>query len=84
MKQRLGIAAAIMEKPDLILLDEPTNSLDEAGTEQICRLIQTECNRGALIILASHDSNLLEGIADKIYTIHEGTLQGKAPSSTFE
>lgn len=82
MKQRLGIAAAIMEKPDLILLDEPTNSLDESGTEQICRLIQAECNRGALIILASHDSNLLESIADEIYTIHEGALQGSKRSIT--
>lgn len=75
MKQRLGIAAAIMEKPDLILLDEPTNSLDEAGTAQICRLIQAERDHGALIVLASHDPNLLESIADEIYTIHEGTLQ---------
>lgn len=75
MKQRLGIAAAIMEKPDLILLDEPTNSLDEAGTAQICRLIQAERDHGALIVLASHDPNLLESIVDEIYTIHEGTLQ---------
>lgn len=75
MKQRLGIAAAIMEKPDLILLDEPTNSLDEAGTAQICRLIQAERDHGALIVLASHDPNLLENITDEIYTIHEGTLQ---------
>ena len=84
MKQRLGIAAAIMEMPDLILLDEPTNSLDEAGTEQIGGLIRAKCDRGALIILASHDSNLLEGTADEIYTIHEGTLQGKASGSAFE
>lgn len=75
MKQRLGIAAAIMEKPDLILLDEPTNSLDEAGTAQICRLIQAERDHGALIVLASHDPNLLESIVDEIYTIHEGTIQ---------
>lgn len=79
MKQRLGIAAAIMEKPDLILLDEPTNSLDEAGTAQICELIQAERDRGALIILASHDLNLLENITDEIYTIHEGTLQRRQP-----
>ena len=77
MKQRLGIACAIIEKPDLILLDEPTNSLDEAGAEQICKLIQRERDRGALIILASHDPKVLESIADEIYVIHEGTLQRK-------
>lgn len=77
MKQRLGIAAAIMEKPDLILLDEPTNSLDEAGTVQICKLIQAERDRGALIILTSHDPKVLENMADEIYIIREGSLQRK-------
>ena len=77
MKQRLGIAAAIMEKPDLILLDEPTNSLDEMGTVQICKLIQAERNRGALIILASHDSTVVESTADEIFTINQGVLKRK-------
>lgn len=77
MKQRLGIAAAIMEKPDLILLDEPTNSLDEKGTEQICRLIKAERQRGALIILASHDSKVLESVADEIYEISDGYIRRK-------
>lgn len=79
MKQRLGIAAAIMEKPDLILLDEPTNALDEIGTVQICKLIQAERNRGALIILASHDSTVVRSMADEIYSINEGVLQRKTP-----
>lgn len=77
MKQRLGIACAVMEKPDIILLDEPTNSLDEAGVEQICNLIQAERDRGALIVLASHDPKVLENIADEIFIIHEGSLQRK-------
>ena len=77
MKQRLGIAAAIMERPDLILLDEPTNSLDEKGTEQICELIRAECHRGALIVLASHDSKVIERVADEIYVVNSGCVQRK-------
>lgn len=75
MKQRLGIAAAIMEKPELLLLDEPTNALDEAGILQICNLLRRERERGALIILASHDASLLNSIADSVFTICAGKVK---------
>lgn len=77
MKQRLGIAAAIMEKPELILMDEPTNALDDAGVEQICQLLQRERDRGALILMACHDAAILEKMADEIYTIYEGKVERK-------
>lgn len=77
MKQRLGIAAAIMEKPDLILMDEPTNALDDAGVEQICLLLRRERDRGALILMACHDAAILEKMADDIYTIYEGKVERK-------
>jgi ABC-2 type transport system ATP-binding protein len=77
MKKRLGIAAAIMEKPDLILLDEPTNALDDIGTEQICNLIRRERDRGALVIVACHDAQLMEALADEIYSIYEGKVKRK-------
>lgn len=77
MKQRLGLASAIMEKPDLILLDEPTNALDDAGVEQICALISRERERGALIIMACHDAAILEKMADEIYSIYEGKVTKK-------
>lgn len=77
MKQRLGIAAAIMEKPDLILIDEPTNALDDAGIEQICALIRRERDRGALIVMACHDAKILEDLSDEIYTICEGKVERK-------
>lgn len=77
MKQRLGIAAAIMEKPDLILMDEPTNALDDAGVEQICLLLRRERDRGALILMACHDAAILEKMADEIYTIYEGKVERK-------
>ena len=77
MKQRLGIAAAIMEKPELILLDEPTNALDEKGVAEICSLIRKEKERGALIVIACHDAEILEDLADEIYTIYEGKVERK-------
>ena len=75
MKQRLGIAAAIMEKPDLILMDEPTNALDDTGVEQICQLLRRERDRGALILMACHDAAILEQMSDEIYTIYEGKVE---------
>lgn len=77
MKKRLGIAAAIMEKPDLILLDEPTNALDDIGTEQICNLIRRERDRGALVIVACHDSQIFGRLADEVYTVYEGRVERK-------
>ena len=72
MKQRLGIAAAIFEKPDLILLDEPTNALDADGTELAAKIIREERNRGALIILACHEREFLENAADEVIKIEHG------------
>lgn len=57
MKQRLGIAAAVFEQPDIILLDEPTNALDESGITMLENVIQDETSRGATIVMASHDMN---------------------------
>lgn len=77
MRQRLAIAAAIMEKPELIVLDEPTNALDNAGIEQVCTLIRRERDRGALIVVACHDPRILEQVADEIFTVSEGTVNKK-------
>ncbi len=74
MKQRLGIAAAIMEKPDLLIVDEPTNALDDSGVEQICTILRRERERGALVVIACHDSRLLETLSDEIYKIYEGKV----------
>lgn len=77
MKQRLGIAAAIMEQPELILLDEPTNALDDKGVAQICDLIRREQDRGALVVLACHDADILESLSDEIFYIHDGIVERK-------
>ncbi len=74
MKQRLGIAAAIMEAPDIIILDEPTNSLDDSGIELVKDIVTEEKNRGALIIVSCHDKSVLEFLSDEIYTITDGRI----------
>lgn len=75
MKQRLGIAAAIMEKPELILLDEPTNALDDKGAAQIGALIHRERERGAIVIVASHDPEILKTVADEVFYVAEGRVE---------
>ncbi len=74
MRQKLGIACAVMERPDLILLDEPFISLDEAAVERTVQIIREEKDRGALIILSCHDYDLLTGCSDEIYKIVAGKL----------
>lgn len=77
MKQRLGIAAAIMEHPDLLILDEPTNALDDYGINQICQLIRNERDRGALVIMSCHDALILEDLADEVFSVSAGRIKKK-------
>lgn len=77
MKQRLGVAAAIMEHPDLIILDEPTNALDTAGINQIVNLLHSEKERGALIIMSSHNDEILRSISDSLIYINNGYAEIK-------
>ena len=74
MRQRLGIACAIMEQPELILLDEPFLSLDEEAVGLVANIIRQEKERGALIILACHDYGLLSSASDEIFQIVGGKL----------
>ena len=74
MKQRLGIAAAIMEKPDILILDEPTNSLDSSGVSLVKTILAKERERGAIIILACHDLPVLQDISDEIFLLGQGKI----------
>ena len=76
MKQRLGIACAFMEKPDLILLDEPTNALDPEGIECLHRRVEEAKERKALIILACHDAEELNQMADVVIQMDRGRVMG--------
>ena len=75
MKQRLGIAQAIMEKPGVIMLDEPTNALDETGVEEIRRVILEEKERGALILVACHIKEDIRVLADELYRVENGRIE---------
>lgn len=74
MKQRLAIAQAVMEQPDVIMLDEPTNSLDETGVEEIRKIILEEKTRGALVLLASHNKEDIRVLADEWYRVENGQV----------
>jgi ABC-2 type transport system ATP-binding protein len=77
MKQKLGIAQVLMENPDVIILDEPINALDDSGTEQVRQILMKHKQRGALIIIACHDADELEFLSDEIIEIAEGKIQPK-------
>ena len=74
MRQRLGLAQAIMEDPPILLLDEPMNGLDEAGIQFVRELLQRLRNHGKLILMASHMKEDLDVLCDEIYRVHEGSL----------
>lgn len=75
MKERLGIARAILCKPELLILDEPTNGLDPAGMKQIRDLLRTLCTEyGITIMVSSHILSEIESIADTVGVIHHGKM----------
>lgn len=74
MKQRLGIAAAIMEKPQLLILDEPTNALDSEGVKRTKEIVRAERDRGALVIMTCHDRTVLEDLCNEIFNIERGAV----------
>lgn len=74
MRERLGIAQAILKKPKLILLDEPTNGIDEDGIHKLKKLLLDLKEQGSTIVVASHDRDFLETVASKCYEMREGRL----------
>lgn len=74
MKQKLGIAAAVMENPDIIILDEPINALDEVSVEKVHDILEEQKKRGAVIIIACHDKEELDQLSDEIIEISDGRI----------
>lgn len=75
MKERLGIARAILCKPELLILDEPTNGLDPAGMKQIRELFGRLCREyGITLMISTHILSEIESIADTIGVIHHGRI----------
>lgn len=82
MKQRLGIAQAVMESPDILVLDEPTNALDEEGINLFYDIIQQEKERGALVIMASHNKDDIETLADVKIKMSDGKIKEVMPANS--
>lgn len=74
MQQRLGIAQAIMEKPDILILDEFTNALDEDGIEMVHKIVKEERDKNVLVIITSHNRTEINELCDIVYKISKGTL----------
>lgn len=74
MKQRLGVAAALLKDPELLILDEPTNGLDPAGMADMRALIRSLGQEGRTVLVSSHLMNEVEQVCDRVGVIREGTL----------
>ena len=74
MRQRLAIAQAIMEKPKLIILDEPMNGLDKRGVEEMRQIFLNLKAEGTTILLASHNMEDIRCLCDKVYEMDAGVL----------
>lgn len=83
MKQRLVIAQAIMESPELLVLDEPTNALDAEGVLLFREIIREEKERGATVLIASHNGEDIQQLCDQIFFMQSGRLADcRAPEGT--
>lgn len=78
MKQRLAIANVIMENPKILIFDEPTNAIDEQGIIVLKEIIKNEKNKGKLILIASHEKEIIEELCDEVYYMSEGKLTNKS------
>lgn len=74
MKQKLGIACAIMENPEILILDEPFNALDEKSVLMVEKIIKEYKNDKRIIIISCHEKEELEKLSDEIINISEGEL----------
>lgn len=75
MKQKLGIAAAIVEEPKMVILDEPTNALDEESVKRLRTILWELKEKGTLILLSCHDTEELQYLSDVIFHIENGRLK---------
>ena len=85
MKERLGIARAVLCKPELLILDEPTNGLDPAGMKQIRDLLKTLCTEyGITIMISSHILSEIESIANTVGVINHGMMMKEISMKEIE
>ena len=83
MKQRLGIAAALLGDPDLLILDEPANGLDPQGVHEMRGLVGSLAHRGRTVLVSSHDLSELEQLCDWLVLIEAGRSVYQGPADEF-
>lgn len=74
MRQKLALAQAFMEQPDILLLDEPTNALDKDSVKKVYYLIEEARKRNAIVLLVSHIYEDIQTLCDVIYYMSDGKL----------
>ena len=74
MRQRLGLAAAMLRRPRLLILDEPANGMDPAGIRDLRAAVRRLARDGLTVILSSHDMAQVEGICDSVTVLHHGRV----------
>jgi ABC-2 type transport system ATP-binding protein len=84
MRQRLGIAAALLRDPRLLLLDEPTSGLDPAGTRAVTALVRELAGQGVAVLLSSHQIGELEKLCDSYTVLREGRLVWDGTASELD
>lgn len=75
MRQRLGIAQALLDDPAILILDEPMNGLDKSGVQEMRRLLLSLKSQGRTILLASHFAQDIDELCDAVYEMDQGVLQ---------
>ena len=84
-RQRVGLAAALVHAPDVLVLDEPTNALDPRGVIVLRRLLREACrDRGASILVSSHHLDEVARVADRISVLHRGRIVGTIQPGTTD
>ncbi len=74
MRQRLGISQAIMEDPDILILDEPMNGLDNEGVEDVRKILLKLKQKGKMVIIASHNKEDINILCDKVWNLEHGRI----------
>lgn len=76
MRQRLGIAQALMENPDILLLDEPLSGLDNDGVLEMHEILMKQKQQGRLLVIASHSKEDIEVLCDEVFRFDKGKMIG--------
>lgn len=83
MKQRLGVAAALLKRPPLLILDEPTNGLDQEGIELVYQIIQQYREEGNTVLFSSHQIGDVAKICDRVCVFRQGKIVANQASSDY-